>query len=95
MLKIKIEKGFKKDIKRDEKSGKYSQLDFETLKHIIKTLQEKKPVDPIHEKHSLHGTLRGYEAVHVKNDWVLIFKVEKLFLILAMIGTHSQIYKEN
>ncbi|WP_156919567.1 MULTISPECIES: hypothetical protein [unclassified Lebetimonas] len=39
MLKIKIEKSFKKDIEKVKKSGKYSKEDFETLKQIIEKLQ--------------------------------------------------------
>ncbi len=81
MLKIKIEKGFKKDIERDKKSGKYSQLDFDVLKYIVETLQEEKPVDPIYKRRSLLGTLDKYEAIHVKNDWIPVLKIEKSFLI--------------
>jgi len=95
LLKIKIEKGYKKDIERDKKSGKYSQLDFDILKHIIETLQEEKPVDPIYKRHPLLGTLNKYEAMHVKSDWILVFKIEKPFLILVMIGTHPQVYKKS
>jgi len=94
LLKIKVEKRFKKDVERDRGSGKYSQLDFEILKHIITTLQEEKLVDPIYRKHPLLGTSKGYKAIHIKSDWILIFKVEKPLLILAMIGSHPQVYKK-
>jgi len=94
LLRIKVEKRFKKDVQRDRRSGKYSQLDFEILKHIITTLQEEKPVDPIYKKHSLLGTSKRYEAIHIKSDWILIFKIAKPFLILAMINSHPQVYKK-
>jgi len=94
LLKIKIERRFKKDIETDKKSGKYTQLDFEILKNIITTLQEEKAVDPIYKRHSLVGTLKGYEAIHIKNDWILVFKIEEPFLILVMIGSHSKVYKK-
>ena len=94
MLRIKVEKRFKKDVQRDRRSGKYSQLDFEILKHIITTLQEEKPVDLIYKRHSLLGPSKGYEAIHIKSDWILTFKVEKPFLILVMIGSHPQVYKK-
>jgi len=93
LLKIKIEKQFKKDIKRDKKSGKYTEEDFEKLKNIIKVLQEEKPIGSVYKRHKLHGRLKEYEAIHIKNDWVLIFKIEEPFLILVMLGTHSQVYK--
>jgi mRNA interferase YafQ len=94
LLRIKVEKRFKKDVQRDRRSGKYSQLDFEILKHIIATLQEEKQVDLIYKRHSLLGPSKGYEAIHVKNDWILIFKVENPFLILIMIGSNPQVYKK-
>ncbi len=94
LLKIKVEKRFKKDIERDKKSGKYTTEDFEKLKGIIKTLQGKKPVEPIYKGHKLHGQLKEYETIHIKNDWVLIFKIEESFLILVMLGTYSQAYKK-
>jgi mRNA interferase YafQ len=74
-----LKNGFKKGIKRDKKSEKYSQLDFEILKDIIKKLQEKKPIDPIHDIHPLHRPFLGYEAIHIKSDWILVFKIEKPF----------------
>ena len=94
MLKIKIERGFKKDIRRDKKSGSYSKLDFELLKDIIERLQEEKPIDLIYKRHRLIGGFNGYEALHIKSDWILIFKVEKSFLKLAMVGKHTQVYRK-
>lgn len=94
MLRIKVEKRFKKDVDRDRRRGKYSQLDFEILKHTITTLQEGKPVDHIYKRHSLLGPSKEYEAIHIKSDWILIFKVEKPFLILVMIGSYPQVYKK-
>jgi len=40
------------------------------------------------------GTSKGYEAIHIKSDWILIFKIEKPLLILAMIGSHPKVYKK-
>jgi len=64
------------------------------LKDIIKRLQEKKPIDPIHDIHPPHGPLLGYKAIHIKSDWILVFKIEEPFLILVMLGTHSQAYEK-
>ena len=94
LLKIKIEKSFKKDIQRDKKSGHYSQKDFELLKSIITSLQKNKEISKKYKRHSLKGKLQGFESIHVKNDWILIFKIEKDFLVLVMLGKHSQVYKK-
>ncbi|MHB1663845.1 MAG: type II toxin-antitoxin system RelE/ParE family toxin [bacterium] len=96
MLNIKIEKQFKKDAERDKVSGKYSKLDFETLKSIIINLQEEKSIDLIYKRHNLKGNFNGYETIHIKNDWLLIFKIdtESQALYLVALGTHNQVFKK-
>lgn len=94
MLEIKIEKSFKKDIQRDKKSGKYSESDFEILKSIITSLQKQEQIDPKYKRHPLKGNLKKFESIHVKNDWLLIFKINTKYLYLAMLGKHSQVYKK-
>ena len=94
MFEIIIEKSFKKDIQRDKLCGKYSKNDFEILKILINSLQNEEAIDKIFKRHFLKGDLLGYESIHIKNDWLLIFKVEDNFLYLVMLGSHSQVYKK-
>jgi len=94
MLKIKIEKSFKKDIEKAKKSGKYSKEDFENLKQIIEKLQSLKDIETKYKRHTLKGDMKGYEAIHIKSDWVLVFKIDNEFLNLVMIGKHTQVYKK-
>lgn len=94
MLEIIIEKSFKKDIQRDKKCGKYSKNDFEILKIIINQLQHQEIIDSIYKRHGLKGDLLGYESIHIKNDWLLVFKTNDSFLTLVMLGSHAQVYKK-
>lgn len=94
MLKIKIEKSFKKDLQRDKKSGKYSESDFKLLKSIITSLQNKEKIEPKYKRHPLKGNLKNFESIHLKNDWLLIFKIDEKYLNLVMLGKHSQVYKK-
>ena len=94
MLKINIEKAFKKDIHRDKKSGRYSSTDFEILKIIIKKLENQEEIDTIYKRHFLKGKLLGFESIHIKNDWLLIFNIQDDILNLCMIGSHTQVYKK-
>jgi mRNA interferase YafQ len=94
MLKIKIEKSFKKDIEKAKKSGKYSKEDFEILKQIIEKLQTLKDIEAKYKRHFLKGNMKDYEAIHIKPDWVLIFKIDDEYLNLVMIGKHTQVYKK-
>jgi len=94
MLKIKIEKSFKKDIEKAKRSGKYSKEDFETLKQIIEKLQCLELIEEKYKRHPLKGDMKGYEALHIKPDWVLVFKIDNEYLNLVMIGKHTQVYKK-
>ena len=94
MLKIKIEKSFKKDIEKAKKSGNYSKKDFELLKMIIKDLENEREIKPQYKRHSLKGGMKGYEVVHIKPDWLLVFKIDGEYLYLVMLGKHTQVYKK-
>jgi mRNA interferase YafQ len=94
VLEIKIEKAFKKDITRDKKSGFYSVEDFELLKTTISKLQNKKEIDKKFNRHPLKGNMKGFESIHLKGDWLLIFKIDEVFLNLVMLGKHTQVYKK-
>ena len=94
MLEIRIEKSFKKDIEREKKSGVYAKSDFELLKRIITDLQHKREINQKFKRHPLKGNMRGFESLHLKSDWLLIFKVDDVFLNLVMLGKHTQVYKK-
>jgi mRNA interferase YafQ len=94
VLEIKIEKAFKKDIARDKKSGFYSIEDFEFLKIMISNLQNEKEIDEKFKRHPLKGNMKGFESIHIKGDWLLIFKIDNKFLNLIMLGKHTQVYKK-
>ena len=94
MLEIKIEKAFKKDIARDKKSGFYNEEDFKLLKIMILDLQNEQEIDEKFKRHPLKGTMKGFESIHLKGDWILIFKVDDEFLNLIMLGKYTQVYKK-
>jgi mRNA interferase YafQ len=94
LLEIKIEKSFKKDIQRDKKSRRYSKKDFELLKSIITSLQNQETIAPKYKRHYLKGKLKGFESIHIKNDWILIFKTDEKYLSLIMLGKHTQVYQK-
>jgi len=94
VLEIIIEKAFKKDIARAKKSGLYSEEDFKLLKTMISDLQNEQEIDENFKRHPLKGTMKGFESIHLKGDWILIFKVDEEFLSLVMLGKHTQVYKK-
>ncbi len=74
MLEIKLDKQFKKDIKRDQKSGHFTQEDFSELKQAIDSLIEKGKLDEKYLEHKLLGEWRGYFEAHIKANWLLSTK---------------------
>ncbi len=94
MLEIRIEKSFKKDIQRDKKSGNYSKKDFNLLREIIDKLLTGQPIGERFKKHILSGNMQSYEVIHIKNDWLLVFKIDKHYLNLVMISKHPHAYKK-
>jgi len=94
LLEIKIEKAFKKDIARDKKSGLCTTEDFELLKTMISDLQNGNNIDDKFKRDPLKGNMKGFESIHIKGDWLLIFKVDEEFLNLVMLGKHTQVYKK-
>lgn len=94
MLNIKVEKSFKKDIKRDQKSGLYSDHDFNQLKNVIRILQTEDELEARYRNHPLKGEMQEYNSVHIKNDWILIYSIQGNSLLLAMLGKHTQVYRK-
>jgi len=94
LLEIKIERSFKKDITRDKKSGQYSKKDFGTLKSIIQSLQNQEEINKRYKRHPLKGSMKDFESIHKKSDWLLIFKIDENYLYLIMLGKHTQIYNK-
>ena len=94
MKQIKLDKQFKKDIKRDQSSGRYTKKDFDMLKEVMNHLIDDKQLDEKFLAHKLIGQWQGYSECHIKPNWLLIYKNEPDSIKFARIGTHSQLFKK-
>ncbi|CAA6813929.1 MAG: Unknown protein [uncultured Sulfurovum sp.] len=94
MLEIKLDKQFKKDIKRDQKSRKYKEDDFLELKSVMDSLIEEQALDEKYLEHKLIGDWRNYLECHIKPNWLLIYKTEEALIKFARLGTHQQLFKK-
>ena len=88
MRTIIIESHFKKDLKNATKQGK----SVEKLREIIIALQQGKSLPPKNRNHKLKGEYVGYWECHVEPDWLLIYKLIPEKLILARLGSHSDLF---
>ncbi len=93
MLDIKLDKAFKKDIKRDKNSGKFNNRDFKKLKQVMDDLIEERKLDDKYLEHKLIGNWKGYSECHIKPNWLLVYKIENDFIKFARLGTHQQLFK--
>jgi mRNA interferase YafQ len=94
MLDIKLDKQFKKDVKRDQKSGKFNIEDFGELKVVMDSLIEENKLDDKYLEHKLLGEWRGYFECHLKPNWLLIYKFDEMTIKFARLGTHQQLFKK-
>jgi mRNA interferase YafQ len=88
MLTLQVENRFKKDIKKLRRAGSY---DFSELNNVIDKLVNKKNLPAKYKNHILIGKLKGYFDCHIKDNWVLLYKLTDEELILVRTGTHADV----
>lgn len=81
---------FKADMKRMSRSGKYRPDElFDVLERLISGA----PLDIRHRDHALIGEWDGYRELHVRPDWLLIYRIGEGVLELARTGSHSELFR--
>lgn len=90
MLKIKRSSKFKKDYRIVQRRG----YDIKLFEDVIEMLINQQPLPEKHRDHQLKGDYEGYRECHISPDWLIIYKVvdDRLFLLLARTGTHSDLF---
>ena len=79
---------FKKDFKRIIKQGK----NILELEAILTILIEGEPVPEKYQDHQLIAEYNGYRELHIKPDWLLVYKIEDDALTLARTVSHSELF---
>ena len=87
MLKIELTTAIKKDLKK----YKHQQEVLE-LQQIIELLAKKKHLPAKNRDHYLTGNWVKHRECHVRNDILLIYKVEDDILFLTRFGSHSELF---
>lgn len=87
---IEMSTKFKKDYKLAKKRG----CDIRLLKEVIELLAEGKVLPEKYFDHALSGNYAGCRECHILPDWLLVYRIEKELLILALTrtGTHSDLF---
>ncbi len=82
---------FKRDYKQLKKRG----YDMSLLDEVVTMLLDETPLPERYVDHPLKGDRHGYRDCHIKDDWVLVYKINKnvLTLILSETGTHADLFE--
>ena len=82
---------FKKDTKALLKRG----YEMSVLKINILELERNGVLDISKRPHKLSGKYNGYWEAHIKNDWLLIWKIfeEEKEIWLTRTGTHADLFQ--
>jgi mRNA interferase YafQ len=88
MLKIELTNAIKKDLKK----YKHQKEVLLELQKIIEYLAQKKSLPTKHRDHNLTGNWSNHRECHVRNDVLLIYKVEDDILFLTRFGSHSELF---
>lgn len=79
---------FKKDVKRIIKQGK----NLKELENILSLLIEGETIPDRYKDHSLTGDYNEFRELHIKPDWLLIYKIEGETLTLVRTGSHPELF---
>lgn len=88
MLKIELTSAIKKDLKK----YKHQKEVLLELQEIIQLLVHKRSLPTKHRDHNLTGNWINHRECHVRNDVLLIYKVEDDILFLTRFGSHSELF---
>jgi len=70
--------------------------DMSLLTKVIKILANGDKIPAKYKNHSLTGNWKNFQELHIKPDWLLIYKYENdvLVLTLSATGTHSDLFSK-
>lgn len=90
MLNIRYSSQFKKDYKLIQRRN----YPTDELFKVIDMLRQEIQLPEKYRDHELTGNYAGFHECYIKPDWLLIYRIEKNILELALsrTGTHSDLF---
>lgn len=92
MFEIIFSRQSRKSLKKLEKSGKFDQ---EAVSEVLNILATGKVLDAKYRNHHLKGEFEDCFECHVKNDLLLIYKMDfkKGAIGIVDMGSHSELFR--
>ena len=90
MLDVRYSAQFRRDYKLARKRG----LPMQELHDIVELLRACQPLPERCRDHALSGDMAGFRELHIRPDWLLIYRVTdtELILLLQRTGTHADLF---
>lgn len=88
MRRIVQQRRFEADLKRQKRSGK----DIEELIAAVELLADEGELPPAYSPHQLSGEWKGVWECHVEPDWLLIYLVTEIEVLLIRTGSHADLF---
>lgn len=88
MFKLRETTRFKKDMRKIMSQGK----PYERIRAVFVALLTQEPLSEKYQDHALEGNWTGFRELHVKPDWLLIYRFEGDTLILERTGSHAELF---
>jgi mRNA interferase YafQ len=66
--------------------------DITLLDSVIQDLVNERPLDAKYKDHPLYGNYKDYRECHIKNDWLLIYRIANNVVVFYRTGTHSDVF---
>jgi mRNA interferase YafQ len=79
---------FKKDFRKQIKRGK----DPQKLFAFVELLVSEQPIPSRYRDHVLLGNWSGRRDCHLEPDWLLIYQLTEVEVILERTGSHSDLF---
>lgn len=92
MRKVKYTSKFKRDYKREKKSGHHRTTLDHDLMSVVKSLAADIKLPPRNRDHQLSGNWNDHRDCHIRPDLILIYrKPDNETLELVCLGSHSEL----
>jgi mRNA interferase YafQ len=80
--------------RRDYKKAARQRKDMDLLREVVEVLVAGERVDARFRDHALSGNWMGYRELHLKPDWLLVYKLTTEELRLARVGSHAELFSK-
>lgn len=93
MKEVVLTRRFERDFRRLKRRVSRQAVDYETLEYVLDLLQAGKALPEVFREHPLGGDFAGFYECHLDADWLLIYRVQRHWVVLHRTGTHRDLFR--